>query len=201
MAKKAADTQESPNAASAEECRCGCGETVNAKRLFRQGHDQKLISKLLADVMTGSGTGLGILSAEEAKLDIQERISRVAAYVADKLSGPLSAKFGRAAMNAWANENKRQPHEPAESAKIAARLVAARQNRDREVAKQILDADPPVSDEGHTLGTKVQVKVGRYVYDGEVAGMNQAGKVTAVRYTNKAGKEHVLTAPKQIKLV
>jgi hypothetical protein len=38
-------------------------------------------------------------------------------------------------------------------------------------------------------GTTVKVKIGRWTYDATVVGMNQAGKVSAVEYTDKKGNE------------
>jgi hypothetical protein len=188
-------------------CRCGCGETVNPKRFFRQGHDQRLISKLAADVVTGTGTGLGILQSGEQ--DIQYRIDRVTEYVSTKLSEALGRKFHSAAMNAWANENKRAakqaPVEPTDRDRQVAESILALSDQDDD---NLSAADPrELPDEAsetqtnYALGAPVKVKVGRYTYDGFVHGMNQSGKVTAVRYTNKAGKEHTLATPKQINLV
>lgn len=233
-APKATKT-ETTDAQYTDTCRCGCGETVN--RFFRQGHDQRLISKLAADVVEGTGTGLGILPAADAELDIQARIDRVAEYA--KLSEALGRKFHSAAMNSWASYQKRTTKQAATVTEIpfcscdlnrtkgvhqdgCERELAGQMDpteRDHEVAEQILTqsdqdddnlstADPrelageaPADQVSYALGAPVKVKVGRYVYDGFVHGMNQAGKVTAVRYTNKAGKDHTLAAPKQINLV
>lgn len=207
---------ETAQQASQQLCKCGCGEEV--RNLFVQGHDQKLIAKLALDVVEGTGTGLGILKPEQAEWDIQARITEINSYVAAKLSPALAAKFASAVHNRWARYDKRTARAAAKASKQQAasghknrtvkELMATASDQDGRMVKMIkeLSADEPapVEETGPEqigLGTQVKIKVNRYVYDAEVIGMSQAGKVTSVKYTNKAGREHVISAPKAINLV
>lgn len=195
-------------------CACGCGEEV--RNLFVQGHDQKLIAKLALDVVEGTGTGMGIL--ESGDEDIQERITKVGNYVSAKLSPALAAKFDSAAHNRWASYEKRTTRAAAKASKqqtapghknrTVKELMATASDQDGRMVKMIkelsTDEPAPVEETGPEqvgLGAQVRIRVGRYEYDAEVIGMSQAGKVTSVRYTNKAQREHVISAPKAINLV
>src|SRR5690349_17291892 len=97
-----------PEAPTSAVCKCGCGESV--ERSFKQGHDQRLISKLASDLVHGDvwgGTAAGILKEKEVRTDIQARINKVRDYMAAKLSEPLALKFENAAHRAWELEKTR----------------------------------------------------------------------------------------------
>ena len=200
------------NPAAAKACACGCGEMV--VRMFKQGHDQRLVSNLAVDLVDGTGTGLGIIPKKRASDDIQSRIDEVTDYVSKKLSPALAAKVNRAAMVRWdrALRNKKaaeakasKPARATKNPKPAAPVEQPQGPRHPVDPMAGLDGEPtedaPLATDGYGLGAAVKVKVGRYVYDGTVAGMNQAGKVTAVNYVNKAGNERTIQTPREIKLV
>jgi hypothetical protein len=178
-------------------CQCG-GQTRSVAATFLQGHDAKLVSKLVADLFEGTGTGLGILPKSQFKADTQERINRITAAVSQKYSPALATKFDRAAQNRWAN---------LETKKLRAN-AKANKTKNQPGPRQPVDPFQGTTDEApaeqkvelatgseHGLGAKVRIKVGRYEYDGEVTGMSQAGKVTAVAYKNKAGNTKVINGP------
>lgn len=187
-------------------CACGCGESV--ERVFRQGHDQRLIS-ILADETVNGGRCRNILGVTEAKnLDIQDKINKVSAYVADKLSGALATKYENAASRAWELDKNRDEREAAKAARKAE--AAAKPKRTRKAAapseeagvaaparplsivkptatNEDVDADETAQDNGALrLGAPVRVKLGnaKRIRNATVTGMNQAGKVTAITVMN-----------------
>jgi hypothetical protein len=201
--------QATPTTTEFPPCACKCGEsTKSTKARFLQGHDAKLISKLAQDVVIGSGRGLNIIPKARANADIQVRIDEVTEYVRAKLSPALATKFHNAAMTLWANETGRTERAAAKAERASAKASKpARAKAAAKVAGPVAVAEvdpadddnaPSASDVTETpaggLGAPVRIRVGRYEYDGTVHGMSQAGKITAVQYTNKAGNSKVATS-------
>lgn len=158
-------------------CACTCGEPVSAKATFRQGHDQKLVS-LLAECTVDPGKLTNVLvqrltlptEAEDPKLDIQTRIDHISEAVFKTHSDALATKYVGAAHSAWDRvARNKKPRTPAAAPQV-------REERTEPVA-----------------GAEVRIKVGRHAYDATVHGMNQAGKITAVRYYTPGGHEMVKT--------
>lgn len=217
MAKKTGNAVETnpgnqPETQVLQNCACGCGEPV--VRTFKQGHDQRLVSKLAFDLVEGTGRGLNLLTKQQASLDIQERIDLVAAKVTERLSPALATKVSNAAQLRWALLEKRSARQTKRNnAEVQPARRPAPKRRSRVVEQPAALAAVPDQDydqeqdhpepdtNGRALGADVRVQVGRYTYDGKVTGMNQAGRVTAVTYTNKAGNERVIQTPREIKLV
>lgn len=221
MARETAKTTAAPEAPRG--CACGCGETV--ERVFKQGHDQRLISHLAQDVVYHSfwdGTCLGILKVTEVKrLDMQDKINKVSAYVSTKLSESLAAKFESAAGRQWELEKSRDEREAAKAARKAENAAKPKRVRKSATAKAAtpseeagdvapakpdlkivkptasnddVDAAEAAADEatGFTLGQPVRVRVGKRTRNAKVTGMNRAGQVSAITYVN-AGKDVVKT--------
>lgn len=266
------------------ECRCGCAESVNPNRLFRQGHDQRLISKLAVDVVEGDGTGLGLIAKRRAKEDIKVRIDAVAEKLGDKTSQALADKFVRAAERRWALLETRAAKQQARTASQKGRNGEAKPKRARktkataeaqartaaivaassdpvseaptadtapptETAHELAEVETPalatpvapdpadpfvgaedVANEGRRaqatevapdtepaqaaaptkvakrrpgpvgsatvgLGAPIKIKVRSREYDGTVAAMNQAGKVTVATYRTGSGAERRVENP------
>lgn len=205
-------------AASTRTCACGCGESV--VRNFKQGHDQRMVSKLAQDLVYGNvwdGRAMGILSADEAKSDIQGRIDKVTSYVRAKLTDPLATKVYNAAHRAWELEKNADSRAADKEAKRAAREAAKEAKASRKKDKAATAATAPAAEPklitkatasnddvdaaeaalpagsmSHSLGQAVQVLVGKRRRNGVVHGMNQAGKVTAVKLTT-GGVETIKT--------
>lgn len=168
-------------------CLCGCGEATNPRRDFRQGHDQRLVSMLAEEVVTGEGNRLGFDALPEAWTpgDMIERIERARRVVADQFSAGLATKFESAALNrAKRARTKKTP------------AVVQRPSPAQAPAPV---GEPSAMDklEGRPvgLGAPVKFKVGKRhkVYEGTVHGMNQAGKITSVAYVTPAGAEQTST--------
>lgn len=207
-------------AAAPSTCACGCGESV--VRTFKQGHDQKLVSKLAEDIVYASvwdGACLGILKTRlDRAADIQDRITKVAEYMRAKLTPALADKFVRAAERQWelekdkarleqaraerklaaANKPKRTkkaaavPSEEA-GATVTPITAAKRATVTATATNDDVDKAEAAADAAQAgLGQKVKIKAGKRTRNATVTGMNQAGKVTAVTFQN-AGKDVVRT--------
>lgn len=202
-------TAEAP--AVTRNCACGCGESV--ERVFRQGHDQRLVSKLAQDIVYANvwdGKCLGILKNVDLKADIQVRIDKVSDYVAAKLTEALANKFEKAAARAWELEKTKSERADAKAARKAAadakpkraRKVAADSSEEAEAAApkprtprntkpvatnadiDALEAqESPEVAGGHRLGQEVKVRVGQ-------AKRTRVAKVTGM---NQAGKVTAVT--------
>lgn len=196
----ASGAQDGPGARPAKAvvklCGCTCGEPVSAKATFRQGHDQKLIGKLAAAAVDPEAYLTNELvqrmhlptEAEDPKLDIQARIDHVSDAVAKYYSDALAAKYVYAAGAAWdkaVKGKKAVPVTPKSTGQPNAALVASKIKNERAEARE--ERTEPVA------GAEVRIKVGRHCYDATVHGMNQAGKITAVRYYTPGGHEMVKT--------
>lgn len=219
-------------------CRCGCGEPVT--RLFKQGHDQRLVSLLASDLVyldVWDGRCLGILTKSDAKTDIQGRIDKVVGYVRVKLSEALGTKVYNAAMRAWELEKTRDqraaakaerkaaanakpkrarktsgqravdaatkgsvPSEvagdapeagavPADKSRVGRVVTATASNADVDAAEAAMEE---AATNGAVMGQAIKVKVGKRSRTAYVHGMNQAGKVTAVRLVT-SGVESIKT--------
>lgn len=194
--------------ANLPQCADLCGMAVNSpKSIFLQGHDQRLVSVLARKV-----AGLEHLPAEYVELlglesydesgDIQARINEVSAAVGRRFSPALAAKADAAMMRFWALGEKRA----AAAAAKAERQNAPKPERKPRAAKTEAPApadDAPASTVGTvkraagvTMGSPVKAKIGRWVKDAFVHGMNQKGSVTAVSYTDKNGNDKVATEGK-----
>lgn len=118
-----------PAATETHGCACGCGEPVT--RLFKQGHDQRLVSNLASDLVymdVWDGKCMGILKGAIVRGDQQEKINKVTEYVRAKISDGLAAKVYSAAMRAWdlqktrdARESKREEARKAKAAAAASK--------------------------------------------------------------------------------
>lgn len=196
-------------------CADGCGERVgSARSTFLQGHDQRLVSRLAIEVVEHvalsdfARTLLELTDYDDAS-DIQDRIDEVGARVVARFSPGLGAKFNSAAMRRWELWGKRADRAAKKAAKATApkkvrRIKGARAegsntalasaNEQARLNHQPLPGtvEAQKSTVGQELvnlrGTEVQVKIGRWTYTAVVHGMNQAGKVSAVEYTDKKGE-------------
>ncbi len=105
------------NAATAK-CACKCGATNNKGRIFRPGHDARMVSLLVRDVTSGA------LSYTKAALDLdltkttdhQSMIDEVVATVEDRFSTALADKTAGALHRAWAISSKTSKAKPAPKA-------------------------------------------------------------------------------------
>lgn len=100
-------TTETPAARS---CGCWCGEPLTGKGTFRQGHDQRLVSRLATELVEGvlspeAKRGLGLAKWDEAD-DIQNRIDELTAAVGRVYSAGLATKVNSAAMRRWEKAGK-----------------------------------------------------------------------------------------------
>lgn len=142
--------------------------------------------------------------------DIMDRINTVSAAVAARFSAGLADKFTSAAMAKWDKSVRQGDLREARAQRAAnpapkrvRKAKAAKVERPtpeqlEQAANDITDAGAigegkPTSTVGQPIenlrGTEVKVKIGRWTYDAIVVGMNQAGKITAVEYTNNKGDE------------
>jgi hypothetical protein len=170
-------------AAIPRHCACSCGQPVSPKSTFRQGHDQKLVGLVAYMVVDGGFTNKWVeylqLPTEIDGQDIQERIDQLTAAIGKMFSEGLARKVDRAAMRAWqdASKTKTAKSPSALESEVFAQVDAERDERNDELAAEAV------------LGAPIRVKVGpRWEYDATVHGMNQSGKVTAVRYVPRSGK-------------
>lgn len=162
-------------------CACLCGAIVGPKSTFRQGHDQRMIGELAQTTVEGSIPQVWIdrLGMDEGinEDDIQNRINYVDDKISRNFSEALSRKFNNAATRRWDKVLKNVPDQS---------------------TQEVLELSTPAIEEATDSefetapGTPVRIKVGRWEYDAVIHGMNQAGKVTAVRYY-KGEKEFVKT--------
>ena len=210
MAKTA--TTKAPTAAAAEskQCACGCGEPV--VRLFKQGHDQKLVAKFASDLVymnVWDGRCMGILKVKESRSDIEVKIDTVSAYVSEKLSEALGTKVYKAAMRAWELQKNadERASKRAERTKAAAEKKATRKPRPTKPVATNADVDAveatPSEEAGDAstsgLGADIRVRVGKRARTAQVHGMNQAGKVTAIRY--KVGNNEITKTEGQFEVL
>jgi sRNA-binding protein len=206
-------------------CACGCGESV--ERVFRQGHDQRLISKLASDLVYGdiwNGRCMGILKGAAVRDDIQTRIDTVAEYMRAKLTEGLAAKFEKAAARAWELEKTKDERAAAKAARKAeAAAKPKRAKKDATPSEEAGDAPKPARKPRNTKpvasnadvdaldavepevavqaqpGQEIRVKIGKRTINATVRGMNQAGKVTAVAY--RVGKNEIVKNEGQFEVV
>lgn len=204
-------------------CGCGCGEDLNPKSSFRQGHDQRLVSKVASMIVDDGGDlrhypfmaeWSGMEDFQLADLgndrDIQDQIDRVTAAVGRRFSDALATKTNAACHRAWELAGKKTALQAERAAKKAAvanrkpaakvakptpKAKAAKKTTVDEIQDQLvgLDASTETGFAGAApklyLGAQVNAKVGRWVKEAIVHGMNQAGKVTAVKYRDARGNE------------
>lgn len=168
--------------AAPKHCLCGCGELVNPKRNFKQGHDQRLVATLARNLVEDGGSKFGFDQLPDAWTtdDLAERITRAGRVVGDKYSDGLVSKFESAAGNLAKKETARRTRETRKAAKAAEKATAKETPAPAE-------SDTPA--EHPQLGAKIKVKIGNRskVYDATVTGMNQAGKATQVEYDTASG--------------
>lgn len=175
-------------AATPRHCACSCGQPVSPKSTFRQGHDQKLVGLVAFMVVDGGFTNEWVeylqLPTEIDGQDIQERIDQLSAAITKMFSEGLARKVDRAAMRAWqeSGKNKTAKTEAADKNWATKPPVAVD-------PEPVQPAERAAQDDPLALGAPIRVKVGRWERDAVVLGMSQAGKVTAIRYTNGDGKE------------
>ena len=94
---------------SIRKCACDCGQDVAGKATFRQGHDARLVSNLVKDVVKAEWRGQYVegifadqgLDASVIDADIQEAIDTVAAATEKRFSARLAIKLDIALHNAW----------------------------------------------------------------------------------------------------
>jgi hypothetical protein len=103
-------TKNTTEAPAARLCGCWCGEQLAGKSTFRQGHDQRLVSRLAHELVEGvlspeAQTGLKLMNWEEAN-DIQHRIDELTAAVGRVYSAGLASKVNSAAMRRWEKAGK-----------------------------------------------------------------------------------------------
>jgi hypothetical protein len=117
-------------------CGCGCGAETNRKSMFRQGHDARMVSQLVAAVVGGANTAKAAaivppaFDTKDAKVvvgkdDIQHRIDVAAANVTKAFGEKLGVKAYGALMNGWQNFDK--PSKAAAKKAPAAKKPAVKQ--------------------------------------------------------------------------
>ncbi|HEU5046136.1 MAG TPA: hypothetical protein VFT75_18595 [Nocardioidaceae bacterium] len=138
-------TRNTKPASTTASCGCGCSQPVNGKSNFRQGHDARMVSQLVAAVV---GTDAGsrrnrqaaaiVPPAFDSKVaadvtgsgDIQWRIDLATTEVGRLFGQKLADKAGNALMNGWSRENDRNTNPRARRAtKAAAQVVKAKVGR------------------------------------------------------------------------
>lgn len=170
-------------------CGCLCGENVAPRSTFRQGHDQRMVGELGQTAGACDVPEIWIRRLELPdnvnEFDIVDLIAVVADAVSKHYSPSLGNKVYSAAERAWHRSGKAKP---------ANLLEEAERGPEDKKEQRVLDLSVSTEQEYEvTPGAPVRVKVGRWEYDATVHGMNQAGKITAVRYYNKNEKEIVKT--------
>lgn len=175
-------------------CACGCGAGVTPKRVFRQGHDQRLIG-VLAEA-TAAGKEIGHLQG--GVLVTGSPRSYGAKVLADGGQYKLASAIKRAQEQLQARvartlaKKTRSEIYPAKAARIPSETGTPATDVGAEPGpgSRKLKSVPA----GPALGDEVGVRVGRHIYNARIHGMNQAGKVTAVEYTVKSsGTKKVAT--------
>jgi hypothetical protein len=152
-------------------CACGCGETTeginSGKRRFVQGHDQRLIGTLAT--ANEQGRRVRWTTAEQG-----ETVGKALDYGSQVFSDWGMVKLRRACgVAAPAPEVATEPAPEPEGQPV------------------------PEDTVGRLLpGDEVKVKIGRHERYARIHGMNQAGKVTAVRYTTAKDPEKELVTDK-----
>lgn len=172
------------------QCACWCGQPISAKSTFRQGHDQRLVGLVAEMVVDGGFTNEWVeylqLPTEIDDQDIQVRVNHLSDAIAKKFSEGLARKAAGAAMRAWERHGKIQTKHEVDAEASVLEVEAVAQERTGELRVDAYD------EQGHAtpaLGAPIRVKVGpRWEYNATVHGMNQSGKVTAVRYVPRSGK-------------
>lgn len=92
-------------------CGCECGQVVNGKSAFKQGHDARMVSfatyAVVADGKAPANFDHELVAQFVRQLngdqDIQERIDSVTTAIEVRFSSALATKFHNAAMNRWAD--------------------------------------------------------------------------------------------------
>lgn len=151
-------------------CACGCGAGVTPKRVFRQGHDQRLIG-ILAEATAG-GKEIGHWSG--GTLVTGSPRTYGARVLADGGCYKLDSAIKRA-QEQWQAHQARLTAKGARAKRLTAKAARVSQT-------PMLKSVPA----GPALGDEVKVRIGRHEYFARVHGMSQAGKVTAVEYTVKS---------------
>jgi hypothetical protein len=162
-----------------------------------------LLSLILRDKVAESGEYY-----YEENDDIMDRINAVSAAMAVRFSSPLADKFTSAAMAKWEKAGRQTERAAQKALRIAegkkprVRKPKAPKDDPKDLAvtpagTRLQNADGSPIESASTVGQEVQnlrgttvkAKIGRWTYDAVVIGMSQAGKVTAVEYTDKKGEE------------
>lgn len=128
-----------PNDGGNRVCGCGCGAIVAGKSVFRQGHDARMVSQLVAAVIGGGSSKAAAIvppafSEQDTKTvtgseDIQHRIDVATASVAAYFGDRLADKAHNAMMNGWAKYDKPEPTRKAGKAAKAPKVVQAKVGR------------------------------------------------------------------------
>lgn len=169
------------NVQPAKTCACGCGAEVNSadhvQRLFRQGHDQRLIGMLASAAAQNREVGLnegGMLTTGSAR-------TYGARFLKDGGCAKLDAAIKRA------GERAARPKRTAIQRAVADDRTTHGISATTEDIQRAKDAPHPAGEP--SMGDEIRVRIGRHEYYARVHGMNQAGKVTAVSYRTKANPD------------
>jgi len=165
-------------------CACGCGAGITPKRVFRQGHDQRLIGLLAEAARDGKEIGHlsgGVLITGSPRT-----------YGAKVLADGGQYKLDNAIKLALIHLQKRTERLLAKKARAtaAARREIAALEQELADVPTTQTSDVPLAkvphEPAHKPGDEIGVRIGRHIYNARIHGMNQAGKVTAVEYTVKS---------------
>lgn len=171
-------------------CGCECGQPVNGKSMFRQGHDARMVSRAARYVVLHQDPAQTIQAIRELNYmtDLQELINQATRVVQVRFSDALGTKFWNAAMNLWGKTNT-DKGEKAAAATDKLKDVKAVTLDEEQVEALVEDGTIEVVDEdGYVdLGREDAVefgtvKIGRWTYDAER--YNTGG----VSYTTKTGE-------------
>lgn len=158
-------TETTKTQSAASRCACGCSREIASRSTFAQGHDARMVSLAVHDLVHGGAGGdyLGFLAetGTHPSTDIQDRMDRVAAAIARRFSPELSAKYVGAAHTAWAKWTARtEKSEKKAAKKEAAKTAETRVESadDVKVGRWVYPARKIVRKDGETLAFQRNTK-------------------------------------------
>lgn len=198
-----------------KECACNCGEYVNPKSMFRQGHDQRLVGNLArwtaeGTIDVGTRTRLG-LPDDVNNVVFIDRIAGVSDAISRRFTPQLANKYYAAAERVWGAKASK-PRTASMSVDVLPVRPPDSGDETVEEIQRMLDNPPTVAEQVASQikngriearlealpGSVVRAKIGRWIYDATVIGMNQSGKVTMIKYVPRNGGDPKTTGKFEI---
>jgi hypothetical protein len=151
-------------------CACTCGLQVTGKSRFRQGHDAKMVSRMVTETIQGNDVQITADAFVDgsAKDDIQHVIDGVTTAVVLHHGDRLADKYNQAAMNGWAKESAKADRQ--------AKRAAAKQAKAEAKAAKVEDLGDGT--EGDAVVSTGTVKVGRWEYPTQTLASGQTFRNT-----------------------